>query len=175
MSEPKTIPKTVIVMRHAKAEQDAPTDFERCLAERGHADAADAGRWLAGRDLRPDRALVSAASRTHQTWDALAAAAGYDGVDVDLNRALYGIGPVGALDLLRELEDGPSCVLVVGHNPTMASLATVLDDGEGTPEASTALVLDFPTSALAVFTFTGDWADLGEASARLVGYYVGRG
>ena len=34
-------------MRHARAEQTGATDFERRLAERGHADAAEAGRWLA--------------------------------------------------------------------------------------------------------------------------------
>ena len=66
-------------------------------------------------------------------------------------------------------------VVVVGHNPTMALLATLLDDGEGDEEASNSVTLGFPTSALAVFSYDGDWADLDEASARVVAYHVGRG
>ena len=65
-------------MRHAKAEQTSTTDFERHLAERGHADAADAGRWLAARGVEPELALVSAAVRTQETWDALVEGAGWD-------------------------------------------------------------------------------------------------
>ena len=50
-----------------------------------------------------------------------------------------------------------------------------VDDGEGDPDASTAVVVDFPTSAVAVFAYDGEWSGLGEASARLVAYHVGRG
>ena len=39
----------------------------------------------------------------------------------------------------------------------MASLAALLDDGEGDEEAGNELALGFPTSALAVFAYDGDW------------------
>ena len=58
---------------------------------------------------------------------------------------------------------------MVGHNPTMASLAALLDDGQGDEEAGNEMALGFPTSALAVFSFDGDWSDLDEASASVVG------
>ena len=64
---------------------------------------------------------------------------------------------------------------MVGHNPTMASLAALLDDGEGDDEAGNEMALGFPTSALAVFAYDGDWADLDEASASVVAFHVGRG
>ena len=64
---------------------------------------------------------------------------------------------------------------MIGHNPTMAYLAQLLDDGEATPELEGELLAGFPTSAVAVFEYDGAWADLGEGSARLVGYHVGRG
>ena len=54
---------------------------------------------------------------------------------------------------------------MVGHNPTMASLAALLDDGDGDEEAGNEMALGFPTSAVAVFAYDGDWADLDEASA----------
>lgn len=161
-------------MRHAKAEQAGATDFDRRLAERGHADAAAAGRWLAARGVEPEVALVSAAVRTQQTWDALAEAAGWD-LEPELDEGLYSAGTQAALDLLRAVDDGISSVIVVGHNPTMASLATVLDDGEGDEAAGNDLAMGYPTSAVTVFEYDGDWSDLDEASASVVAFHVGRG
>jgi phosphohistidine phosphatase len=166
--------RTVVVMRHAKAEQAGPTDFERRLAERGRGDAAEAGRWLAGRGVTPQRALVSAALRTRETWDALAEGAGWD-VEPELERALYSAGTESVLDLLRETDPEVESVLVVGHNPTMASLVAVLDDGEGDDGAASVLTMDYPTSAVTVFSYRGDWADLDAASASVVASHVGRG
>ena len=166
--------RTIVVMRHAKAEQAGATDFDRRLAERGHRDAADAGRWLASRGIEPEQALVSAAVRTQETWEALAEAAGWD-LEADLDRSLYAAGTEAALDLIREVDPGITKVLVVGHNPTVASLAAVLDDGEGDEDAGNELALGFPTSAVAVFSYDGTWADLDEASASLVAFHVGRG
>ena len=59
-------------MRHAKAEQVGPSDFERALSGRGVADAVAGGGWLAELGISPDLALVSAALRTRQTWEAVA-------------------------------------------------------------------------------------------------------
>jgi phosphohistidine phosphatase len=166
--------RTIVVMRHAKAEQVGSTDFERALAARGRADANAAGVWLGGRGLRPDVALVSAAVRTRETWAAVAAGAGWD-LEPTLDEGLYDAGPETALDLVRGLRDSASTVLVVGHNPSMAYLAALLDDGEGDPSAGAELAGGFPTSALAVFTFDHPWTDLDAASARLAAYHVARG
>jgi len=161
-------------MRHAKAEQSGPTDFERALAPRGHRDAADAGRWLAGRGVVPDHALVSAALRTRETFEEVAAVAGWSLLP-DLDRGLYAAGPESALDLMRLTPESASSLLVVGHNPTMSYLAQILDSGDGSPDIPDALAGDFPTSAVAVFDYDGPWADLGPGCADLVAAYVGRG
>jgi phosphohistidine phosphatase len=58
-------------MRHSKAEQSGPSDFERELTDRGVLDATEAGQWLASRGIEPDQALVSSAVRTRQTWEAV--------------------------------------------------------------------------------------------------------
>ncbi len=166
--------KTIVVMRHGKAEQIGATDFERRLTERGRADAAAAGRWMAAQGIAPQAALVSAAVRTQETWLAVAAGAEWDLVP-EIDEGLYAAGTDSVLDRLREVPAAHTSAILIGHNPTMASVAAVLDDGEGDPEIGTGLILDFPTSALAVFSFSGAWADLAEVSARLVGYFVGRG
>ena len=160
-------------MRHAKAEQDGPTDAERRLADRGVGDAAEAGRWMASVGVVPDRALVSAATRTEETWRALAEAAGWT-LEPDLDRGLYSAGVDSALDLVRAVDDDVRCVVLVGHNPTMASLAQLLDAGDGDPAAGTRMIAGFPTSAVAVFGYDGSWADLAPGTASLRDFHVGR-
>jgi phosphohistidine phosphatase len=166
--------RTLVVMRHSKAEQHGATDFERRLADRGEADARAAGAWLAAQGIEPDLALVSAAVRTHQTWEGVAAGAGWDEDLASYDESLYAAGPETALDLLREVEDDITTLVVVGHNPTMAYLAQLLDDGEGDEDASAELVGGYPTSAMTVFTVEGDWKDLDEAGAQVVAHHVGR-
>lgn len=172
---PGTHDRTLVVVRHAKAEQAAPTDFERELAERGHGDAADAGRWLAEQGLVADHALVSAATRTRQTWDHLSRGAGWR-LEPELDRGLYAADVDTALDLLCLVGDDVTTLVVVGHNPTMASLAQVLDDGEGDVAAGNELATGtFPTSATAVFGVEGPWSALRRGGASLTAYHVGRG
>ena len=117
---------------------------------------------------------MSAAPRARETWDALAAGAGWS-VEPNLDEGLYSAGPDTALDLLRRTPADANVVVVVGHNPTVALMAQLLDDGEGDPAASHAMVSGFPTSAVAVFEYDGAWADLDVTSARLVAFHVGRG
>jgi phosphohistidine phosphatase len=166
--------RRLVVVRHAKAEQAGDTDHARRLLERGRTEAAAAGQWLAGQGVVPDHALVSAATRARETWEALAAGGGWS-VEPNLDDGLYSAGPDTALDLIRGIPADAAVLVVVGHNPTMAHLAQLLDDGEGDPEASTAMASGFPTSAVAVFEYDGAWADLDLTSARLVAFHVGRG
>jgi phosphohistidine phosphatase len=161
-------------MRHSKAEQSGPSDVERELSDRGLVDAVEAGQWLANRGIEPDLALVSAAVRTQQTWEGVAEGAGWD-LEGTVEDSLYEGGPESVLDVIRDVDDAIRSLVVVGHNPTMASLATLLDDGEGDEEAGNEIAVAFPTSALAVFEYDGDWAELDEASASVVAYHVGRG
>ena len=42
-------------------------------------------------------------------------------------------------------------------------------------EAGNEIATGFPTSAVAVFSYDGDWAELDEASASLLAFHVGRG
>jgi phosphohistidine phosphatase len=165
--------RRLVVVRHAKAEQSGESDHARRLIPRGRKDAESAGRWLAGEGVVPDHALVSAAPRARETWESLAAGAGWS-VEPDLDEGLYSAEPDTALDLIRRTPPDAAVVVVVGHNPTMGQLVQLLDDGEGDPAASNAMVRGFPTSAVAVFEYDGVWADLDITSARLVACHVGR-
>ncbi len=168
-------PRRLVVMRHAKARPTAPSDHERALAARGLADAEEAGRWLQEQGVRPDAALVSDALRTVQTWEQVAAGAGWDCAP-DYSAGLYAAGADSAFDLLRDTDDSVGCLVVIGHNPTMAYVAELIDDGEGDADATTRLVTrGFPTSALAVFAVEVPWTDLGPGTGRLEAFHVGDG
>ncbi|HYF73349.1 MAG TPA: histidine phosphatase family protein [Nocardioides sp.] len=166
--------RLIALMRHTKAEQHGPTDFDRPLADRGHRDAAAVGAWLAAEGFEPDHAIVSAALRTRETWASVSAAAEWD-LDPEVDRGLYAAGPDTALDLVRLVDDDVRRLLVIGHNPTVAVLAQLLDDGDGDPELADQMLAGYPTGAVAVFEHDGSWADLAEGAARLVGFHVGRG
>jgi phosphohistidine phosphatase len=166
--------RRLVIMRHAKAEATAPSDHERALASRGRTDAEAAGRWLGEQGITPDRALVSDAVRTRQTWEQVAGGAGWNEGAVDFSEGLYDAGADSAFDLLRETDPAVATLVVVGHNPTMAYVAELIDDGEGDEDATTGMVTrGFPTSALAVFTVEGPWADLGPGTGRLEAFHAG--
>ena len=161
-------------MRHAEAENAGPSDRERELTPAGHDAAAAAGRWLAAQGVRPDQALVSAATRAEQTWTELVTAAGWS-LEPEVDPGLYAAGPDAALDLVRGLSDDVAALVLVGHNPTIGHLAQLLDDGEADPEvADEALRTGYPPCALSVFGLDVTWVDLGAGTARLVGFHVGR-
>jgi phosphohistidine phosphatase len=167
--------RRLVIVRHAKAEGQGAPDHERRLAARGYGDAVAGGAWLAASGIRPDHALVSSARRAKETYLALCEGAGWE-PDSDDSRALYAAEPETALDLVREVPTEATTLLVVGHNPTMGTLAQLLDDGEGDEVASDELVSGgFPTCSLAVFEVPVAWADLGLTGATLTAFHVGRG
>ncbi|MGH3362965.1 MAG: SixA phosphatase family protein [Nocardioides sp.] len=165
--------RRLVIMRHAKAEQLGDTDAARELAPRGRRDAGAAGAWLAGQGLVPDHVLVSAVVRARQTWAAVTEGASWQ-VEATFDEGLYAAGPELALDLVRAVPPTAQTLLVIGHNPTMAQLAQMLEDGEGDAEAGNQMALGFPTSAVAVFEYDGAWADLELTSARLVAFHATR-
>ena len=91
---------------------------------------------------------MSSARRTASTWLALAEGGSFE-AEATYSEALYAAGPETALDLVRETDDDVTALVVVGHNPTMAYLAQLLDDGTGDEEAGRQMATGFPTGALA--------------------------
>lgn len=164
-------PRRLVVIRHAQAEQQGPTDFDRPLAAQGHRDARAAGEWLAGQSFTLDAALVSAALRTRETWQSLCSASGYAEELAELDRGLYHAGCDSALDLIRLTSDEVGSLAVVGHNPTVEMLVHTLDDGTGVLDPSSG----YPTAAMTVLEFEGSWADLAGQRARATGFHVARG
>src|SRR5947209_13740565 len=159
--------RSLVILRHAKAERPAGmADSDRPLTQRGHADAAAAGAWLAARGYRPDLVLCSPAKRTRQTWRGVSVAlTGSEDLPVRYEKALYHDGVGAALDLVRVVPATTRSVLLIGHNPTVSTLSALLD--EGTEQ-------DLRTSGIAVHAHDGDWTGYGPGTAALIATHTAR-
>jgi len=167
--------KVLILFRHAKAEQvPGKPDQERELTPRGRRDATAAGRWLHEHGLGPELVLCSTAVRTRQTWEA-AVEGGACGETVEYDRTVYAGGSQGVLQVVRESAGEAQVVLVLGHNPTLAMLASALSEGDGSPQAHECLAAGFPTSTVAVLRYAGAWSGLDVGTASLERCHTARG
>ncbi len=165
------MPKTLIIMRHAKSSWTTDdADFHRPLAGRGRRDAAAAADYLQRAGVVPDLVLCSAATRARQTWESLAAG-GVDAGVVTYSDDLYHSDSDDVLAVLRTLPDTVETVMVIGHQPTLGYL--VSDVCAGDPRGQ--LAAGLPTSAIAVLSFDGPWSGLERRSAALVTVEIPRG
>jgi phosphohistidine phosphatase len=158
----------LLLLRHAKAEKAEPgmRDHERPLNGRGRNDAEKLGSYLARHSLVPDRALVSTALRTRETWEGVVAMLPAEPA-ADFEERLYNSGAEGLLTAIKDFGHRASKLLVIGHNPGMHELALLLI-ASGDVEMRERLNEGLPTSGLAVIDFAGaNWAKLHPHSGRL--------
>lgn len=169
-------PRTLILVRHAKsAYPPGVPDHERPLAARGEREAALAGAWIADRWTGIDRILCSTAQRTRQT----AAVAGLTGPTgkgpVTYTDDIYDAYPDELEELIRTIDPAERIVVLVGHAPGLPGLAEDLAGSGSDQAALSRLSSKFPTSAIAVLSVTGKWADVGrDATTALVDFVVPR-
>jgi phosphohistidine phosphatase len=156
----------LLLVRHAKAVGEAPSDAERALAPRGVRDAAAAGRWLLDHGLAPDHALVSPAIRAVQTWDSMSERF-RDVPPAVTDDRIYENSIESLLSVVHDTAESLRTVAIVGHNPSMHALAAGLDDGDADSDVRASIRHAFPTMGIAVVDVTGGWADLELGTARL--------
>lgn len=142
--------KRLLLLRHGKSSWDDPdlADVDRPLARRGEKATPRVARYMAQNGLIPDLVLCSVAARAIETWQLVSPELGPDG-RVKFERGLYGTTAGRLLDRLRRLRDGPTTLMLLGHNPEIAALAARLC-GDGRPKPMRRLAAKFPTAALAV-------------------------
>jgi phosphohistidine phosphatase len=162
-------PRRLILLRHAKSDWPDVPDQERPLAKRGRRDAPVVGRWLRRHGYRPDTVICSVARRTRQTWDRVAPELG-GSPSVTFEPRAYEASAPTLLYLVRELPGTCRTALLIGHNPAIEELASHLAEPPDADGAPASPGLSFPTAAVAVFEFTGAWADLAPAHARLLDF-----
>ncbi len=169
--------RTLVLIRHAKTTKHHPDgDHARELAERGIVDGRELGRWLEQEGLLADLVLVSTATRTRQTTEQLLAGAGAGEVEVRPEQALYDRGSAGVLEAVREAPQDARTVWVVGHEPSLSTLALMLaDEVQSSAEALDSVREHFATAAAAVLSVEVPWSELDRGMARLEAVHTARG
>ena len=159
--------RTLVLLRHAKAANPVGVaDLDRPLTPRGHADATAAGAWLAARGLTPDVVICSPSRRTRETWHGVALNLP-QAPDVRYEQTVYGGDSDDLLELVAELDDGASTVLLIGHNPTVSHLSELLDPDGADDEG-------LRTCGIAVHTFDGSWRECRPRSASVTVAHTAR-
>ena len=115
----------LVIMRHAKsAWPDGFADLERPLDDRGRREAPFAGRWIQEHHA-PDLVISSPALRTRQTWE-LVSAELETVPEVRFDERLYATSAETYASVVREAADDVRTLLLIGHNPDVEDLVTLL-------------------------------------------------
>jgi phosphohistidine phosphatase len=144
--------RQLILMRHAEAQPSSESgDVGRALTPRGQDDAERIGRALADRGARPDHALVSAARRAQQTWEAARGAFG--DVVVEVEGGLYDADSAALRHRIETIEDDCGSLMLVAHNPAVHRLAVdLLVDQAAAPSTLERLSGGFPPGSAVIYT-----------------------
>src|ERR1700758_1910067 len=114
--------RTLLLMQHAKSDYPAGVaDHDRPLAARGVREAGLAGDWLRANAPAIDGVLCSSATRARQTLANTRIDA-----PVRYSEGLYGVSPGTMIDEISATADTVATLLVIGHEPTMSTLALIL-------------------------------------------------
>jgi phosphohistidine phosphatase len=121
--------KTLLLLRHAKAENGSAglPDVDRTLNDRGRRDAQAVGAFIRKQNLALDLVLSSSAKRARETTDLVLASADLE-VEKRYEQDLYEASPLRLVEVISQIEEERSRVLLVGHNPGMEELLRLLTD-----------------------------------------------
>ena len=156
--------KKLTLIRHAKSDwhSAAVTDFDRPLNERGKKAAPLMGQRLAERGSSPDLLLSSPAKRARQTATNIAQQINYPEPEIEYNETIYDASLETLINIVRQLDDYSTDIILIGHNPGFSELGQWLS-----PEATDWL----PTCGLLELELPiGDWTEADEGCASLLLY-----
>jgi len=174
MTRPKEEkPRVLALLRHTKSSwRDSELgDRDRPLNARGH----QAGRLLAvhfAHQAPPDLVLCSSALRARETFAHIAQA--YSAAPpVLIEEGLYLADARAIMQRIEAVPDRVSTLLVIGHNPGLHELASMLAQ-HGKRRDRDRFATKFPTGALVNFRIAGRWRDIAHAPRALTSYVTPR-
>jgi phosphohistidine phosphatase len=112
----------LLLWRHAEAVDGTP-DFDRPLTERGQKHAKEIAEWLSKHSPKKLKVLVSPTLRTQQTAQAFCQ-------QFSIIPELAPDGQLAHLLAAIGWPDQPGAVLLVGHQPNLGQLASLLLAGQ---------------------------------------------
>jgi phosphohistidine phosphatase len=164
--------KRLMLLRHAATAwaENGTDDRDRALTETGHEECIVQAAWMMSHASVPDHALVSAAVRARETWDAMR-----DRLSPrpphDVLEDLYLAEPGTLLAHIEALPDTAKTAAVVAHNPGIEVLARMLAGPAPDADAMRAMARGFPTAGIAVFDVNAEsWEQVTAVETRLTAF-----
>ena len=139
--------KKLYLIRHAKSDWDTPfrNDWERGLSIRGKKNANSLAKVLAKRNISIDKAYISDAKRTQETYAILKQRREFV-KDAQVEASIYEASAESLREHIARLPNSINSLLILGHNPGLEELSNLLL----VPGIHNSLFFKFPTSALLI-------------------------
>lgn len=154
--------KKLSLLRHGQSADKQPgqTDIDRQLTARGRSEVANCVAEIKKLNIRYDLVISSTAARAKATTLILAGEMPFDTNFVQWNQQIYEASTRTLLGIIATIETSYTNVLLVGHNPSISSLANFLIEGEP---------VDLPPAGMMIIEFPlGSWGDVKENSGILI-------
>jgi phosphohistidine phosphatase len=138
--------RTLTLMRHAKSSWDdiALADHKRPLNRRGEKAAVLMAKRLKEEGYVPDLVLVSSARRTQQTAETMQNIYGGH-LQLVTEPILYEASPADYMSVIRRVDDTVSHLMMIGHNPTIEQMASMLSDRDVRMPTAAYIRFEIPT------------------------------
>lgn len=164
--------RELILLRHAKSDwTTGVADEYRPLNPRGRRDATALGGWLTDQG-QIDEFLISPATRTVQTYSLACTDPLLSQVKSSVVDDLYEASLAELTQVVRDIDNTCSRVVVVGHNPSIEYAARYFANDESDQGAMLNMNRKFPTAAAAVLSGDLPWRQWRQSCAALVTFRV---
>ena len=139
----------LLLLRHGESAWDKPVeDFDRGLTERGKTDIAAVAEWMNQQALTVDLVVCSPALRTRLTATLLCEQLQppFDHELLHYEDAIYDASVEDLLNVISKQADTVNTLLLVGHNPGLEQLLSLLTGQPHAPiDAGTLIELEVST------------------------------
>lgn len=153
--------KKLYLIRHAKSDwsDDTLNDFDRPLNKRGYKNAPFMAKLINSKLIKPDIILSSRAKRAKQTATFFQKEFGLE--KVSFKDKLYESSLSTLLNILKQIKDKHNTVFLVGHNPSLNSLAYNLCAFEENIVTCGILEIEFDINS---------WSDISYETGKLISF-----
>ncbi len=158
------MPKQLLIIRHAKAEEAdfKKPDFKRSLSHRGEKDAQEMVKRLKTKNLHPQILYSSPALRAISTARYFAHEFGIAQSDIIQEPEIYDALTDTLFDCTNRMDDRADFVALFGHNPSITDLVNKFCGKE---------IYNIPTCGIALIQFPFDsWKMLSAGTGELILY-----
>lgn len=152
--------KTLIIIRHAKAEQSNGADSQRKLIDKGRRNTAFMAKKLLDEGHKIDKIFSSPSLRTKETTELIAAVQQLPESNIKYFDNLYLGDTLQITEAVNWLQENVQTLAVVGHNPGVTNFTNDITGSHIEP---------LPTCGVAIINVDcDDWQQFNDAKKTLI-------